>query len=210
MKNLRRMLRFPHPPAALTLLKGRTLCPSEWRTRPSRPTGGLRPCWPQIPSLASPRSPACCPLETTWTPSSPARTQSWLVCPPSSPAHPTAERHPATDTARVSSRHHPTSHPAVPNSPLFLLLLFKSTRCSAHRVSSATCSCWTGRPATRSARRSPARRPAGAAAPSPSPRCTPRTPPPPSTHPPPSSPPPEMSIPLHSGRADRARSFRRP
>lgn len=200
------MLRFPHPPAALTLLKGRTLCPSEWRTRPSRPTGGLRPCWPQTHWPASPRSPACCLLETTGTPSSPARMQTWPACPPSSPAPLTAERRPATDTARVSSRRHPSSHPVVPNSLLFLLLLLKSARCSARRVSSPTCSCWTGRPATRSARPSPPRRPAGAAAPS-SPRCTP---PPPSTHPPPSSPPPETSIHLRSGRAGRARSFRRP
>lgn len=76
---------------------------SEWRTRLSQHTGGLRLCWPQTPWPASPRSPAYCPLEMMGTPSSPARMPTWLVWLPSSPAPPTVECRPATDTARVSS-----------------------------------------------------------------------------------------------------------
>lgn len=92
---------------------------SAWRIRPSSPTGRLRLCSAQILWPLSPLSPACCLQEKMERPSSPARTQTTAACPPSSPTRATAERHPATGTARVSAPTHcppssPSSHPSTP------------------------------------------------------------------------------------------------
>lgn len=106
---------------------------------------------------------------------------------------------------------HPPSESWSDFAVLSLSLPLKFDRCSPHRVSSVTSSCWTGPAATPWPPPTTRRPTAGAAALSPRPRCT-HTLRLPSTLPesPLPSPPPEMDTRLQAERAGRAPGSRRP
>lgn len=106
---------------------------------------------------------------------------------------------------------HPLSESWSDFAVLSLSLPLKFDRCSPHRASSVTSSCWTGPAATPWPPPTTLLPTAGAAALSPRPRCT-HTPRLPSTLPesPLPSPPPEMNTRLQAERAGRALGSRRP
>lgn len=137
MKHVSRVRSFPQRLPLLT-----------WTIHRSSPTGRPPPCSAQTLWLVSPLTPACCLQVKTVRSSSPDKTQTSPACRASSPAPATAGHCPATGTARVSAS--TDSHLPPRGRSLIISLFFfpKSGRCSPHLASSATSSCWTGRPAT--------------------------------------------------------------